>query len=101
MLIFGFIIELIKSLLVKGALKMYTAIFKAKEEEGREFDISYRIIEEDKGYYIECSIDGGATKTVASIGNCGNETAERLGNLFAREALRPCHLEDVISDMRF
>ncbi len=80
---------------------MYTACFKAKEEADRKFDISYRIIEENKSYYIECSIDGSHTKSVASIGSCGIDAAERLGVLFAEEALRPWHLEDVVSDMRF
>ncbi len=80
---------------------MYTACFKAKEEDDRDFDISYRIIEENKSYYIECSIDGSNTSIVSSIGNCGNDTAEKLAALLAERALRPLHLEDIISDMRF
>ena len=80
---------------------MYIACFKAKEENDREFDISYWVTEENKDYCIECSVDGGNRKRVAFLGSCGPDAAERLAHFFAANALRPAHLEEVVSDMRF
>lgn len=80
---------------------MYTACFKAKEETYRKFEISYIVDESDKSYCIECFIDGGSAHCSASIGNCGQEAAEKLAMLLAKNALRPWHLEEVVSDMRF
>lgn len=80
---------------------MYTACFKAKEETDRKFEISYIVDERGKSYCIECFINGGAASCSASIGSCGRETAEQLAAFLAAKALRPWHLEEVISDMRF
>lgn len=80
---------------------MYTACFTAKEEDGRDFDISYRVKKEENSFYIECSVEGGGTPFVAALGSCKEDAAEKLALFFAQNALRPLHLEDVISDMHF
>lgn len=79
---------------------MYIACYKAKNEDGRDYDISYNVIKEENCFMIECYVDGGNEYNISSIGKCTAFAAENIAKYLAARALRPIHLEDVISDMR-
>ena len=79
---------------------MYIACYKAKEEDGRDYDISYNIIKEENCFLIECYVDGGSRKSVSPIGKRSASAVEKIVEDLAANAIRPIHLEDVISDMR-
>ncbi len=80
---------------------VYEFFYKAKAEPDRNYDITYCIIKENNSYYIESSIDGSHISETASLGNCGEEKAVFLAKLMAKKSVRPLHIEDIISDLRF
>lgn len=80
---------------------MYKSVFMAANEPNRKFDIIYRVTEENDSFYIESFIGGGKEYEKCSLGNCGLEKAEKLALLFAKNSVRPMHIEDIISDMHF
>ena len=75
--------------------------FKAKEEPERHFDITYCVCEEKGCYYIESFINGKSGIEKAFLGNCGEEKAVSVARLLAEKSVRPLHIEDIITDMRF
>ena len=79
---------------------MYIACYKAKDEANRDYDISYNVIKEENCFLIECYVDGGREHCLSSIGKCSVSDAENIAKRLAAGALRPVHLEDVISDLR-
>ena len=80
---------------------MIKAIFKSMNEPCRNFSISYTVFENDGDYYIKAETEGGNSSECAFIGSCGEEKAAALGHFLAEKAVRPVHIEDVISDLRF
>lgn len=80
---------------------VYRAIYSAKKEKNRNYDIIYCVINDKKSYYIESYINGKGEHELAFLGNCTEEKAEALARLFAENAVRPMHIEDIISDIRF
>ena len=80
---------------------MYLSVYKAKKEPDRDFDIIYTINEKDGVFYIESHIEGSYISQIATLGSCGEEKAENFAHLLAEKAVRPVHIEDIISDMRF
>jgi len=80
---------------------MYKAVFKAANELCRNYDITY-IVDEDNGtYFIEAFIEGTDIFEKAALGNCGLDKAEETAMIFAEKSVRPIHIEDIISDLRF
>ncbi len=80
---------------------MIKAVYKSTKELDRNFSIAYTVIEENGDYYLEAETEGGSFSEKACIGSCGDEKAERLAMLFAKEGVHPLHIEEIISDMRF
>jgi hypothetical protein len=80
---------------------MIIEIFKSANELGNNFSISYKVIENSGDYFIEAETEGGKYSETAFLGNCGAEKAIALGHLLAEKAVRPIHIEDIISDLRF
>ena len=65
-------------------------------------DISTSPVCEEKGcYYIESFINGKSGTEKAFLGNCGEEKAVSVARLLAKKSVRPLHIEDIITDMRF
>ncbi len=79
----------------------YTAFYKAKSNPERNFEISYCVMKIDNSFCIESSVDGGTFSEISYIGNCKEEYAEKLAELFAEKGVHPVHIEDIISDMVF
>ena len=79
---------------------MYIACYKAKNEDNRDYDISYNVIKEENCFMIECYVDGSNKYSISSIGKCTVSSAENIAKCLAAESVRPVHLEDIISDMR-
>ena len=80
---------------------MIITIFKSASGLDENKSISYTINESDGDYYIESKIEGGNSVETAFLGNCGEEKAIALGHFLAKKAVRPVHIEDIISDLRF
>ena len=78
----------------------YLNVFEAKEEPGRNFDIIYCLCKEENSFCIESYIPGGSSFEKAFLGNCGEEKAEQITLFLAKNAVRPIHIENIISDMR-
>lgn len=80
---------------------VYEFFYKAKAEPGRNFDITYAVAKEGKAYYLESFISGSNKKESSFLGNCGEEKANKIARLLAEKAVRPLHIDDIISDLRF
>ena len=80
---------------------MIKAIFKSSNGLNGNKSISYAVNEKDGDYYIEAEIEGKDSAETAFLGNCGEEKAIALGHFLAEKAVRPVHIEDIISDLRF
>lgn len=80
---------------------IYEAVFKAKEENDRNFDIIYYLGKEENDYYIESRIEGKTDFETFFLGNCKTERAEKAIKTLAEKSVRPLHIEDIISDMMF
>lgn len=80
---------------------MYKSVYKAKNEPDRNYDIIYLIKEKNGAFYIEAHIEGSSVYETAALGSCGEKKAEELAHLLAEKAVRPVHIEDIISDMHF
>lgn len=78
---------------------MYKIVLQAKRESQRKFEISYFLLEEENSYYIESFIEGSFSSEISYLGNCKGEKAEEILHLLAEKAVRPVHLDDVISDI--
>ncbi len=75
---------------------MYKAVYKTKDER-----INYWVTESENSYYIESEICGGRFHEKVCLGNCKEDGAEKAAKLFAKKAVHPVHIEDIICDMRF
>ena len=82
-------------------MMIYKAVYKAKEEPDRNYDIIYSVTEKSGTFYIEAHVEGSVISETASLGSCGEKKAEEFAHLLAEKAVRPIHIEDIISDMRF
>ncbi|MBQ7873859.1 MAG: hypothetical protein IJ306_01670 [Oscillospiraceae bacterium] len=80
---------------------MYLSVYKAKHEPDRNYDIIYSVTEKSGSFYIEAHIEGSFVCETAALGSCGEKKANELAHLLAEKAVRPVHIEDIISDMRF
>lgn len=80
---------------------IYEAVFKAKSETDRNFDIVYYLGKEGSDYCIESRIEGKTDFETVFLGNCGIEKSEKAIKILAENSVRPLHIEDIISDMRF
>ena len=80
---------------------IFETVFKAKNEAGRNFDIIYYLGKEENDYYIESRIEGKSDFETVFLGNCGIKKAEKVLKLLAENSVRPLHIEDIISDIRF
>ena len=80
---------------------IYKTFFKAASEPDRNYDITYCIAECENDFYIEAFIEGSSQKATAALGSCGIEKAEAFGRLLAKNAVRPVHIDDIISDLHF
>lgn len=80
---------------------VYRAIYSAKEENDRNYEITYCIINDTDSYYIESYINGKGKVELSFLGSCSEEKAESLVHLLAENSVRPVHIDDIISDLRF
>lgn len=80
---------------------IYEAVFKAKSEPDRNFDIIYYLGKEENDYYIESGIAGKTDFETVFLGNCKIEKAEKIIKILAEKSVRPLHIENIISDMMF
>ena len=79
----------------------YVAVYKAKADSNRNFDISYSIFKEGNSYGIESFVCGGRFHEKVCIGNFKENKVKQLALFFAEKGVHPLHIEDIISDMRF
>ena len=79
----------------------YVAVYKAKADSNRNFDISYSIFKEGNYYGIESFVCGGRFCEKTFIGNSYEEKVKQLAAFFAEKGVHPVHIEDIISDIRF
>ena len=80
---------------------IYEAVLKAKSEPDRNFDIIYYLGKEENDYYIESRIEGKTDFERFFLGKCNPEKAEETLKILAENSVRPLHIENIISDMRF
>ena len=80
---------------------VYKFFYKAKAEPERNFDITYAVAKEGNAYYLESFINGSGKKESSFLGNCKEEKATEIAKLLAEKAVRPLHIDDIISDFRF
>lgn len=80
---------------------VYETIFTAKDLSDGNFDITYCVINDKNSYFIESYICGSDKHESSFLGSCGKEKAKNLAHTLAEKAVRPIHIEDIISDLRF
>lgn len=78
----------------------YKNFYRSAAENNR-FSIIYSVCEDNNGFFIESSIEGGHFCEKVFIESHNEARAEKIARLFAEKGVHPVHIEEIISDMRF